>query len=307
MSMEIPTSSTRVTNQVNYYAESDGYGVPVEDPTLLNAGIISDVDISVTIDHEVVNIQGSRKQYADIQMGMEAVITLDYRFLNTKLLNYGIQDPNGTGTIEESLAFIFSRKIDDTEMFCVASGCTTEQATVNFDRVPTCSQQFYSSNVSEWLTLAELKTLLTVVTDVSFAAALTAEPWTHLTGSDGSSSSVTVDSGSTDITKMTITVNNNLLKQKPLGYLNVRFVEAGNKVVTVSVEPYLYSNKFFLLVRNYTSFSIVGCLRLASPTVNITVTGVKLNSYTDKVSAAGGDFTTVPSAGTAIDVSCTDV
>lgn len=81
MSSFIPTSSQKVTRQVQYYAETNGYQGVVNNPTFVNAGIISTVNISVTVDHEMVRIQGSRKQYADIQMGVEGVITLDYRFL----------------------------------------------------------------------------------------------------------------------------------------------------------------------------------------------------------------------------------
>ena len=306
--MAIPTSSSKVTKQVQYYAEINGFGASVTNPTFVNAGVISSASISISVDHEEIRIQGSRKQYADIMMGIEGVITLEYQFLDTKLLRYAITDPNGVGTIEESLGIIFSRKIDNVEEFCLARGCISEEATITFDRVPMVSQQFYTSSVSEWLTLTQLKTALGIVgtAAVSFASAITAEPWTHLTGStDQNSTSVTVNGSACDITKMTVTVNNNLLKEKPLGYKTVKFVEAGNKVVTVSVEPYLYDNTFFLLVNNFTLFNIVGCLKAATPTVNLTVTGIHLTSYDDKSDASGGDFITTPGNGTAIDCSVT--
>jgi hypothetical protein len=309
MSMQIPTSSSKVTKQVQYYAEINGYGAQVVNPTFINAGVITNVGISIAADHEEIRIQGSRKQYADILMGIDGTITIDYRFLDTKLLRYAITDPNGAGTIEESLAFIFSRKIDDVEEFCLARGCIAEEASVDFDRVPTCSQSFYASSISEWLTLAQLKTALGIVggDPVTFAGAITAEPWTHLTGStDEASTSITTNGNPTDITKMTVTVNNNLLKEKPLGYKNVKYVEAGNKVVTVSIEPFLYDNTFFLLMNNYTLFNIVGCLNATStPVVNLTVTGVHLNSYDDTSDASGGDFITTPSGGSAIDAQVT--
>jgi hypothetical protein len=308
MSMQIPTSSSKVTKQVQYYAETNGFGAAVVNPPLINAGIITSASIYISVDHEEIRIQGSRKQYGDIMMGIEGVITLEYQFLDTKLLRYAITDPNGVGTIEESLGFIFTRKINNVEEFCLARGCISEEATINFDRVPTVSQQFYTSSVSEWLTLTQLKTALGVVgtASITFASPITAEPWTHLTGSvDQSSTSVTVNGNPCDITKMTVTVNNNLLKQKPLGYKTVRYVEAGNKVVTVSVEPFLYDNTFFLLVNNFTLFNIIGCLKTGTPTVNLTVTGIHLTSYDDKSDATGGDFITVPGNGTAIDASVT--
>lgn len=301
--MAKPTSSSKVTKQVQYYAEVNGYAVTVNNPTFINAGVISNVDIQLTVDHEEIRIQGSRHLYADIMMGVEGVITIDYRLLGTSLLRYGITDPNGVGTIEESLAFLFARKIDGVEMFCLAQGCVTEQATTTYDRVPMISQQFYCTSISRWLTIAELRTALNIAGTGTpqFAAAITAEPWTHLTGSDGNSTSVTVDGNPSDITRMTVTVNNNLLKQKPLGYKKVKYVEAGNKVITIAIEPYLYDNTFFDLVNDFELFDVVGCLKATTPVVNLTVTGIKLNSYGDTSDASGGDFITTPVNGTAVE------
>jgi hypothetical protein len=307
-SFQIPTSSSKVTRQVQYFAETAGYGAPVPNPTFINAGVITSASISISVDHEEIRIQGSRKQYGDIMMGIEGVITLEYQLLDTKLLRYAITDPNGPNTLEESLAFVFARKIDNVEEFCIARGCISEEATINFDRVPSVSQQFYTSSVSEWLTLAQFKTAIGVnaTATVSFASPITAEPWTHLTGSvDEATTSVTVNGNACDITKMTVTVNNNLLKQKPLGYKTVRYVEAGNKVVTISIEPFLYDNTIFLLVNNFTLFNVVGCLKASTPVVNLTVTGIHMTSYDDKSDASGGDFITVPANGTAIDATVT--
>lgn len=309
MSFQIPTSSSKTTRQVQYYAESNGYAAVVPNPSFNNAGIITNVSIAISVDHEEIRIQGSRKQYADIMMGVDGTITLEYQFLDTQLVRYAITDPGGPGTIQESLCFIFARKIDEVEEFCIARGCCSESVTINFDRIPSASQEFYSSSISEWLTLAQLKTALTGIGTgaVDFAGPITAEPWTHLTGSsDQNSTSVTVNGDPADITKMTVTVNNNLMKQKPLGYKTVRYVEAGNKVVTIAIEPFLYDNTFFLLVNNFTLFNTTGVMKSSSPTVTLTVLGIKLNSYEDTSDASGGDFITVPCNGTGVDVTITN-
>lgn len=305
--MQIPTSSSKVTRQVQYTAETEGYGAGVTDPQFVNAGIITNVSIAISVDHEEVRIQGSRKQYADIMMGIDGTITLEYEFLDSKLVNYAITDPNGAGTIQESLCFIFARKIDEVEEFIIARGCVSESVSVDFDRIPKASQEFYTSSISEWLTLAQLRTALEIAETGTpkFAGAITAEPWTHLYGSDEASTSVTVNGTAADITKMTVTVNNNLMKQKPLGYKKVKYVEAGNKVVTIAIEPYLYDNTFFLLVNNFTLFNVVGRLKASTPVVDLTVVGIKLNSYEDTSDASGGDFITVPTNGTAVDATIT--
>jgi hypothetical protein len=263
--------------------------------------------MSVNVDHESVHIQGSRKQYADIQMGVEGTITLDYRLLDTKLIRYAITDPAGAGTIGESLAFIFARKINDVEEFTLAQGCISDSATINLDRVPTISQQFYASKISGWLTISQLRTALglTGTNNPTWASPLTADPWTHLYGTDGSSSAVTVNGSAANVTKMSVTVNNNLLKEKPLGFKNARTVEAGNKVVTVSIEPFLYDTTFYDLVNNFTLSTVVLRLKASTPTVDLTVTGCKFNSYDDKSDAAGNDFITTPVAGTAVDATIT--
>lgn len=313
MSFQFPTSSQKVTRQIQYFAETAGYGAVVTDPQLINAGIISTNDISLNIDHESVRIQGSRKQYADIKMGVEATFTMNYRLLDTKLLTYGISDPAGAGTLGESLAFVFAQKINNVEEFCIARGCVTESVTINFDRVPNINQTFYTPSLSEWLTLTQFRVALSIdptTGSPKFATAITAEPWTHLTGTTGSNSAVTINGTAADVAKMTVTINNNLFKQKPLGYAAVRYVEAGNKVVTVSVEPYLYDNTHFFLVQNFTLTDVVGTLKTGTPNVDLTVSGCKFNSYSRKGDAGGGggggsDFDTTPIAGTAVDVTVT--
>lgn len=303
----IPTSSSQVTRQVQYYAETNGYAQQVVNPTFVNAGIISNVAFGLNVDHEVVRIQGSRKQYADVLMGTEGTITLDYRLLDTKLIGYAILDPAGAGTIGEPLTLLFARLINGVEEFRLCQGCISESATITLDRFPMVSQQFYSTKISAWLTIAQLKTALgiTGTADPTFAAPITAEPWTHLLGTDGDSSAVTVNGDPANVTKMTVTVNNNLLKEKPLGFKNVRFVQAGNKVVTVSMEPFLYDNTFFDVVNDFTLSTVVLRLKATTPTVDLTVTGVKFNSYDDKSDAAGNDFITNPVNGNGVDCTIT--
>jgi hypothetical protein len=309
MSFLTPTSTQKFTRQMQLFAETNGYAAQVTNPTFFSAGLASSIDIGVNVDHEAIRIMGSRKQYSNISMGTETTISITYSLMDTKLLTYGITDPAGTGTLGESLGAVISQKINGTEMFAIARGLVTESVTINFERFPNVQQNFFCPSISDWLTLSQLRTALNIGTTAtpSWAAAPTADPWSHLTGTDGASSAVTIDGTSRDITKMTVTVNNNLFKQKPLGYKNVRYVEAGNKVVTVSLEPYMYDNFDIDLVNNYNAVTVVGTLRTATPTVALTVAGCQFDSYSRKNDTGGGggggDFETEPIAGTAVDVS----
>jgi len=303
----VPTSSAKVTRQVQYYAEINGYKQPVVNPTLNNAGIITGVTGSISIEHQPVHIQGSRLQYADISMGFEGSIATEYMILDTKLIRYGITNPAGSGTIGESIAFIESRKINNVEEFRLAQGCISDSLTINLDKIPTVSQPFYASKISNWMTISQLRTALglTGTTDPTWASPITADPWTHLYGTDENSSAVTVNGSPVDVNKMSVTINNNLLKQKPLGYKNVRYVEPGNKEVSISIEPYLYDNTFYDLVNNFTTATVVLRLKATTPVVDLTITGCKFNSYEDKSDASNNDFTTTPVSGTAVDATIT--
>lgn len=306
MSFQIPTSTQKITRQYQLFAETNGYAAQVTNPTFFTAGLVSSCDIGVNVDHEAVRIMGSRHQYADISMGTETTISMTYTLMDTKLLTYGITDPNGSGTLGESLGMVISKKINGTEQFAIARGMVTESVTINFERFPNVQQNFYCPSISDWMSITALRTALNIGTTATpnWAAAPTQTPWTHLTGTDGASSAITIDGTSKDITKMTVTVNNNLFKQKPLGYKNVRYVEAGNKVVTVSLEPYLYDNFDIDLVNNFNAVNVVGTLRTATPSVALTVSGCRFNSYSVKDdSGASGDFQTEPIGGTAVDVS----
>jgi len=305
MTTLIPTSSAKVFRQVQFYPEVNGPGLQVVDPQLYNAGIITSEGKSKNADTESVRIQGSRKEYANIAMGIEGTISLDYHILDTKLIRYGILDPGGVGTIEEPLAFIYARKINNVDNYKLVQGCVTDSITINIDRVPTISHTFTAVKISQWMTLAALRTALglTGTSNPKWASPLTDEPWTHLLGTDGASSAVTLNGSAADITKMSITVNNNVLKQKPLGYKQPKWVEAGNKDISLSIEPYLYDNSFEDLVDNNTLSTIVVCLKATSPVVNLTVTGCHFKSHDDKSDSSGGEFITNPVAGSASEVS----
>lgn len=296
--MANPTAPADVTKQLQYYPEGT-YGV-LEDAAFTSAGVVMNVSSDVTVDHESIRVQGSRLQYADIMMGIEGTLSVDYSPINTTLIKYGTDDPNGAGTIAESLCFLQARKLDDVENFRLFTGGLTESITIALERVTRITQNFYVIDTSDWMTLAGLKTALGVTgTDTpQFATPVTAEPWTHLTGSAGNATSIEINGQPVDVARASISVNNNIMKQKPLGHFRTKFARAGNKDITLTVEPFLYDNTLIDLVQGFTSVQVVATLNDAT-NKTVTLEGVKFNSHSDSVDAGANDFNTMPLNATA--------
>jgi hypothetical protein len=301
--LPIPTSTQVVPRQVMAFEQSTYLTTPT-DPVHFNPGLIMNVDVNENIDSEEIRIQGSRKIYSNIKMGREATLSLEYALLNTTLLRYGTQDPNGTGTIAKGLEIILSQKLDDVEHIRAARGALTDSVSISLERMPRVTQNFYVPDLTKWMSVSEYNTYLglTGTQTPQFAAPLTGDPWSNLTGSNGSATTITVDGTPVDVARVTINVNNNILKQKPLGYENPIYACPGNKAITVSIEPFLYDNTFRDLVADYDSVEIVCTLKADTPDVNVTLSGCQFNSNSYTANTGSNDFIVSPLSGTCVDI-----
>lgn len=310
MSINIPTGSPEVFKQLQYYKELTQGAIPTN-PAFLNVGVTRDFGDDGTQDDEDIWIHGSRKKYASIPMGSESVISVQHAMIDTKLLRYGTQDPNSAADFNMywTIAMIEATELNGENAYRMYRQLMTENLTINIDRVPTVTQNFYCPEIEDYMDLAALKTKLgTAGAEPNWAAPLTEEPWVHYTGSDKASTIITVDGQDVDISSMSITLNNNLRKQKPLGWNKARYVRPGNKVINFSIDPWLYDSNYFSKVRLYdVPFTIVVTMRKATPAAVVTLTGCKLNSYNKRTPAGSNDDTMVPVGGKAGDISVSAV
>lgn len=273
-------------------------------PIFKQIGINSAYNVSQNIAHKSTRIVGSRKQFSDRKLMEEGTVSLTYEMNTdggTVLPRYGILDPVGTGTMARPLSFLETVTYPSgTTMYRQFNNCITENITFNFERDYTVTQDFYATDITAFLTLAQLQTALGLGTQQpQFPAAPTGEPWNHL---DHENICITTGSPCTVagdiflIENMTVEVANNLRKQNPLGYCATRYIAAGNKEVTGTMTVYATEAQVMIdHVRNFDSCAISLKIKEATTPGDVTfnVVGAKFNNFSDAVEAASNDWSLI--------------
>jgi Phage tail tube protein len=246
----------------------------------------------------------------------EGTVSLTYEMNTdggTVLPRYGILDPVGTGTMARPLSFLETVTYPSgTTMYRIFANCITENIAFNFERDYTVTQDFYATEISAFMTLAQLQTRLGMGTNLpNFPANLVGEPWNHLDHENvciDTGSPVTVAGDIFLIENMTVEVANNLRKQNPLGYCRTRYISAGNKEVTGTMTVYATEAQVMVdHVKNFDSCTITLKIKEATTPgdVTFTVTAAKFNNFSDAVEAASNDWSLVEVPFTATDCSIT--
>ena len=284
-----PIGSQERTKQLQWY-EQPAFRQQGTNPTYKQIGINSAYNVGFNIAHKETRIVGSRKQYSDRKLMEEGTVSITYEMNTdggTVLPRYGILDPVGTGTMARPLSFLeevtFPGGVVRYRQF---NNCITENISFAFEKDIVVTQDFYATEITKFLTLAELQTALGLGTgNPTFASAPTTEPWNHLdheTIIPNTGSPVSVSGDTFLMETMTVEVANNLRKQNPYGYSQTRYVSAGNKEVTGTMTVYAIEAQVMIdHVRNFDSNTI--SLKVKESTtpgdVTFTVTGAKFNNF----------------------------
>jgi Phage tail tube protein len=285
-------------------------------PVFKQIGINSAYNVGYNIAHKVTRIVGSRRQFSDRKLMEEGTVSLTYEMNTdggTVLPRYGILDPVGTGTMARPLSFLETVTYPSgTTMYRQFNNCITENITFNFERDYTVTQDFYATDITPFLTLAQLQTALGLGTQLpQFPPNPVGEPWNHLdheTTCITTGSPITVAGDIFLIENMTVEVANNLRKQNPLGYCATRYISAGNKEVTGTLTVYATEAQVMIdHVRNFDSCSIALKIKEATTPGDVTfnVTGAKFNNFSDAVEAASNDWSLIEVPFTASDCTIT--
>jgi len=247
-----PNSNIDVTRNV-LYVEETAFGVTPTNPTFINAGIANTISWKKSPQHQSVDILGSIDTYGEYKFGNDYTVDLKYYMTDTALLRYGTELPGGTGTIEKSLTLFISKKVNNVENFKLIQGCITESCTLDYSKIPLVSQTLRASNITKWMTGAELATLIggTPV----YPAALVADPWTSLGA--GTLQPLTINSVAYEIEKFTFTVARSILIQQPIGNPNPLRIKAGKRKITAAFTTWEKDNILELQVETFTAVPMV--------------------------------------------------
>lgn len=296
----IPAGPQQRNKQLQFYEQTDFRDYGPVDPTFKNIGVVSSVTPTLNIARKVTRIVGSRHKYSERKLMQEGTVQMTYQMLNTIMPRYGLLDPAGTGTISKPLSFLESAIINGTQAYRFYRDCLTETISLALERDFMITQNFYSSNVTNWMSASQLNTALGIsATSVpEFAPALTGEPWNHLDHevtppNTGSPLTVSGDIFLYDV--LNVEVNNNLIKLNPGGYDQTKFISAGNFVGTGTFTTWLAEGTVMENhVRNFDTNTIT--LKIKENTSNdiiLTLGGVKFNSFSDTIDAEANEYSKI--------------
>jgi hypothetical protein len=230
----------------------------------------------------------------------EGTVQMGYELLDTIMPRYGILDPAGSGTTGAALSFLESALINGTQAYRFYRDCVTETISFALERDFMITQNFYTSDITDWMSAAGLNTALGIsATSVpEFAPDITGEPWNHLdheTTPPNTGSPLTISGDTFLYNSLNIEVNNNLRKLNPGGYDQTKFISPGNLVITGTFNTWLAEGTVMEShTRDFTNNTIVLKIKEnTSSDVILTLGGVKFNSFSDTIDAGANEYSLI--------------
>lgn len=212
-----------ITKQLQYIEETTYGTTPTSTPSFTNAGSIQSVRLNL---EETVNRYrrlGGRDIYTALETGELYSFEVIYQPTSDALIKYGTNAPNGSGTIEKSLSFVYSEDINDTENYIFFEGAKTDRIRIEITPASVLvTQNFLCQNITTPATSHGLTT-------PTFASA---DSGTPLVGADGEADPFTHNSLSYDVDRFVIEVANNLDPIQVNGQTQISFLVPTNRDIT---------------------------------------------------------------------------
>lgn len=278
------------------YIEEATYGVtPSASPVFVSAGKIK--RFSFNIDAQITRYRtaGLRKVSDFLNTGEMTSFEIEYQPFNTTLMKYGINDPAGTGTIEKSLSFLYSKLLNGVEHYFLIKGAKTDQITVEVTKeAVTVTQSFLAKEAITPITTANAG-----LTTPTFAAVPTGIPWV---GRSGGANAFVYDGTAWYTPRLSCEVAWNLDPGQPIGDTYIRFLDPTNKDCNVDFDVWQKDTTFIAALKTEDRVDIAYTLNSASSAI-ITITNFGNETYSLEEDAESNETTTEPSSGGCTDIS----
>ena len=280
----------QITRPIQYVAEGitpATFGVtPTSSPTFLLAAAVQDIS-DVPVAQSFIKRQlGKREYYKNLLTKHLVTFELKFAPFNVTLMKYGSEPGNGTGTIDESLTFLRTQKINNagtlTDSFTFYKGCKMASLDLN---VAGKEVEVTSSWVARQKTTPVFTANggLTTPTFKQFSD-VTATPWVHL---DNGTNPLTINSVTYPCTKFHVNWNNNLAIDDDVN--GAEFVEAitqGNRDITGDFEVIVGKDLGLETALNANPLpAYAATYVIKSATATVTMTDLSIKQATDAQSS----------------------
>jgi hypothetical protein len=111
------------------------YGAAITSPTFTAVGKVTDINLQPDIQHSDTDVLGNEDVIDAVKTMENYTFSISFELTGTSLINYAFSaSGGGTGSIDESLTFMFSEYLDGVENYTAMYGCRPTSCTVNLDR-----------------------------------------------------------------------------------------------------------------------------------------------------------------------------
>lgn len=232
----VPSVTTQdIVKPLQYIEEGTtaaSFGVMPTSPTFVAAGINTEVSLDPDIQKEDVLTLGKLDIHEQVKTGERFAFNLKSDISDLVLANYGVNTPNGTGTIDASVAFLYSFNIDGTEQFQTMLGCRPSSTSLSVDRGNwKLDQTWVCQEITD--PAASGPAGSTFITAPPSAA-----PITHADQADP----FTWDAVVYDTSSISLSVAFDLAQLEVNGQLQIQESRAATRRITADVEVYLKDN-----------------------------------------------------------------
>lgn len=286
----LPNTQADFQKPPQYVAEGTSaatFGVMPTSPTFVEAGIVQDISIDSQIEFDEILGIGNYDILDKVKTGEMHAFTLNYKLLNTTLPKFGMNAPNGSGTVLEHLSFEWSHNVDGTEQYNIATGCRPNSTTISTDGGAwNCSQTFVCKDIAP---LASSGT--------AGATYITPTETGGLVASDAAADAYSWNSAAHDLKAFSCTVSFGMGLQKVLGETNIKMSRPTNRRISWTAEVYQESTSIQADYDAGTARAMV--MDIENGTSALTFTNARIESYSPSFSAASEELVTESISGTA--------
>jgi hypothetical protein len=211
------------------YVSEDNFGTIPASPSFTLAGHNVLIRETTQTSAQKYRDLGNRDLYQMLKTAEMYSFELRYQPVNTSLIRYGTELPSGTGTIEKSLGFVYTQKINGVESWFRCLGARTDQIEIEVtEDAVQVAQNWLCKDIPAEVTADPFTT-------PAYASADTSPPWT---GATSGSSPLMLDGASYDTPRFKVTVNWNLEVIKPNGETKAKFILPTNRDIAVEFDTW---------------------------------------------------------------------
>lgn len=278
------------------YVEEVTYGTtPSASPAFITAGKIKRFSFNIDAQVQRYRTFGLRKVSDFLNTGQMTSFEIEYQPINTDLMAYGINDPAGTGTIEKSLSFLYSKMIDGVEHFYIIKGAKTDSISIEITKEAVLvTQSFLAKEV-----ITPITTVNGGLTTPAFAANPTGKPWV---GRDGGTSPFLYNAVAWDTPRFNCEVSWNLDPGQPNGQDLIKFLDPTNKDCNVDFDVWQKDTTFIADLKTEARRDLSYTMNAATNAI-LTVTNFGNEAYSLEEDADSNETTTEPASGGCTDIS----